>query len=287
MRRIAISVSFTFLLLVNVFCESEKVEFKTGTGRREVVDKIVATVNGTIILRSDLEVSRIDLGGKRYTLEQAIDHELLFQKATARKLLPTALDVEKYILAWKREHNLVSMTDKEFEERLHTEGLTLKKYRSQLSRILAIRNLRGLEISEQVVVTTDEIKSYFKANPEYSDDEYLLQTKIVPAAQAETEADAIKKEKKIKWIELDWVKKSNLAEKMSFVNNMKVGEISKPLKVDQGYQFLKLVKKIDGHLETLDERYVKIERLLQDEKMAKFEAEYVAKLRAKASIVNL
>ena len=294
MRHIVISTGLLLLFCGNIFCDQTKKKFQIGPTaggiiplKREVVDKIVTRVNGNNILLSDLQVSRIDLGGERYTLEQAVDHELLFQKAALRKLLPSKLDIEKYIIAWKREHNLVNMTEKEFEERLHSEGLTLKKYRSQLARILAIRSLRSLEISEQVVVTTDEVKTYFKANPEYSDDEYLLKTKIVPAARAESEVAAVKEAKKIKWIELDWVKKSNLAKKMSFVSKMKVDEISKPLKVAQGYQFLKLIKKVAGHLEILDERYVKIERLLQDEKMAKFEAEYVGKLRKDASIIYL
>jgi parvulin-like peptidyl-prolyl isomerase len=286
MRRTIVS-SLLLLIFSNIFCAKEQEKFQVGPVKREVVDKIVARVNGANILLSDLKISRIDLGGKRYDIEKAIQHELLFQRASERKLLPTALDVQKHIIAWKREHNLVHMTDDEFEKRLKDEGLTLKQYKNQLARILAIRNLRSLEISERVIVTSAEVEAYFKANPEYSDDEYLLQTQIVPAARAESEGAAVKEAKKMKWIELDWVKKSHLAKKMAFVSDMKVGEVSKPIKIEQGYQLLKLVRKIKGHLETLDERYVKIERHLQNKKMEKFEDEYIDKLRKDASVIYL
>jgi len=258
----------------------------TVTARREVVDKIVARVNGRNILLSDLKHARIDKGGGTFSVEEAIEHELLHQRASERKLLPTAIDVEKYIDAWKEMHQLTHMTEEEFEERLHEDGLTSKQYRAQLARILAIRNLRQVEVSERVIITAHEVEKYYKNNPEYSDDRYLLQTRIVPFRKASTEQEAIAN-KDVSWLELDWIDHSNLAERMLFVADLKVDEISKPLKVSQGYQFIKLIKKDPKHLKTIDERWVSIERELQKQKTEGFEKEYVQGLRKKAAIVYL
>ena len=63
--------------------------------------------------------------------------------------------------------------------------------------------------------------------------------------------------------------------------------MSKPVKVDQGFQFLKLVKKIKSHRKTLKERWVDIERTIQNGKMDKFEKDYASELKKKAIIVYL
>jgi parvulin-like peptidyl-prolyl isomerase len=245
-------------------------KIKIGQGKRVIRDKIVARVNGRNVLLSGLK-NRIEKSGEDFSVEEAIDNELLFQKAVERKLLATELDVEKNIAAMKEARQIAHLSEEEFEKRLKEDGLTGKKYRQQLARILAIRNLRQLEISERIVVTTHEVENYHKANPEYSEDTYVLHTKIIPPSAAKTEKEAIKKQNSVGWIELDSVKKSELLSKMSFVSKMKEGEISKPVKVDQGFQFLKLVKKIKSHRKTLKERWVDIERAIQKEKMDKFE----------------
>jgi parvulin-like peptidyl-prolyl isomerase len=261
-------------------------KIKIGQGKRVIRDKIVARVNGRNVLLSGLK-NRIEKSGEDFSVEEAIDNELLFQKAVERKLLATELDVEKNIAAMKEARQIAHLSEEEFEKRLKEDGLTGKKYRQQLARILAIRNLRQLEISERIVVTTHEVENYHKANPEYSEDTYVLHTKIIPPSAAKTEKEAIKKQNSVGWIELDSVKKSELLSKMSFVSKMKEGEISKPVKVDQGFQFLKLVKKIKSHRKTLKERWVDIERAIQKEKMDKFEKDYVSELKKRAIIVYL
>lgn len=245
--------------------------------KREVVDKIVARVNGHNILQSDLDQPRIDKNGGTYSLEEVIEHEMLFQRAAERKMLATALDIEKYILAWKEANNLKHMTDQEFEEQLRESGMTGARYRTQLGKILAIRNLRQYEISERVVITPHEVETYHKNNPEHSEDRYLLQTKIVKDT----------KDKKTPWIDLDWIKASHLTERMKFVHEMKEGDESNPIDVDQGYQFVKLVKKEESHLLALNERWVSIEKELQRQKIETFEKKYAQELKTKASIVYL
>ena len=256
------------------------------TAGRVVVDKIVARINGRNLLLSDLNLPRIEKGGEKFTVDEAIDHELLFQRASERKLLPSTLDVEKYIDAWKEMNQLTHMTESEFEKRLQEDGLTAKKYRAQLAQVLAVKNLRQVELNERVVITAHEVGAYHNSNPEYSDDRYLLQTRIVPLHKASSPEEAAKN-KDIPWIDLDWIDESNLAERMLFVADMKEGEVSQALEVSQGHQFVKMLKKDPKHLKTLEERWGSIERTLQEQRTEGFEQEYVKELRKKASIVYL
>lgn len=255
--------------------------------KRRVVDTIVARVNGSNILKSHLEQPQISKGGETFSLKEAIDQEILFQKASERKLLPSSLDVEKYIAEWKRANHLTDLSEEEFEKRLRHDGLSGRRYRRQLGRFLAIRNLKQLEASERVIITSHEVEEYHKENPEYKDERYLLKTKIISLDDAKTENDAKKIVGKGEWLELDWIERSNLADKMLFVARMKEGEISEPLKVLGGHQFITLVKREEKRLMTLDERWSDIERVIQKGKMEKFEKEYIYDLRKKASIVYL
>jgi len=260
---------------------------RLGSGSREVVDKIVARVNGQNILMSDLKIPRIDKGGQVYSLEEAIEHEILFQKASERKLLATNLDIEKNIAAYKESSNLTHLNDDELDKRLKSEGLSLDQYRLQLARILATRNLRSLEVSERIVVTNSEVENYHRANPEYSENEYLLRVVEVPYQKAKDEKDAKDKLEKEEWEELDWVKESDLANHVSFVKKMKKEEVSKVVKTDRGYQFIKLADKQKSHRMTLEERWVDIERKIKTHKMEQFEKDYIKELRTKAAIVKL
>jgi len=246
--------------------------------RRVEVDRIVARVNGRNVLASDLKTPRIEKSGNCFTLDEAIDNEILFQRAADKQLLPTGLDVEKYIHAWKEMNNLTSMSDDEFEKRLQEDGLTIKKYKGQLARSLAIKNLRQMEMSQRSVTSNHEIEEYYKKHPTYAKDRYLLQTKIVPPSR---------KERRVKWIDLDWIEKENLSDKISFVPKMKEGEISRSIKTAQGAQHIKLVKFEPKHLKTLDESWAEIDRAIRQAKMEIFEAEYMVNQRKRAHIRRL
>jgi len=253
-------------------------------GKRVVVDKIIARVEGRNILLSHLRQPQIAKNGGTYSLQELIDNELLFQKASSRKLLPTGLDIEKHVVAWKEANHLTHMNEEELKQYLDDHGLQGKTYRTQLGRMIALRNLRQLELSERVVITSRDVEVYHKSHPEYTDDRYLLQTKIVPFDKAKDEAKALKI-KGVSWIDLDWINASALAERMAFVQRMSEGDTSKAIKVEHGYQFIKVIKKEVKHLKSLNEAWGGIERTIQQERMERFEKEYLVELRKKASIV--
>ncbi len=265
----------------------KEVKSKLSVGKkRRVIDKIMARVNGKNILLSDLKEPRIDKDGAFYTLKEAIDNELLFQRSAKRKLLPTALDIEKHIVSWKEAHHLTNITEEEFEERLKEDGLTGKRYRTQFGKILAVRSLRQLEVSERIVITTREVEESYKIKPICADEKYMLKTRIIPFDKAANEEAAVKNED-VNWIDIDWINKGDLSDQMKFISSMTEGDISNPVKVAEGYQMVKLEKKEKSRLKTLEESWVEIERNIQIDKMEKFESEYLVELKEKATIVYL
>jgi len=243
-------------------------------------------VNGRNILLSHLNQSRIDKEGGTYSLEEMINTELLFQKAGERRVLPTSLDLEKYIVRWKTMYQVGNLGAEEFEKYLQEKHKLLGgQFRNQLARMVAVGNLRNLEVSERIVITAGEVEKFYKKNPKYVDDRYSLKTRVIPFIKAKT-VDEAAKVKGEKWIDVDWINASDLADRMLFVKKMKIGGTA-ALKVEQGHQFVRLVKKEEKRLKTVNERWGEIEKTLQDEKRGKFETEYLSELREKASIVYL
>ena len=127
---------------------------------RILIDKIVAKVNGSNILMSDLQKPQMSKNGLFFSLQEAVNHELIFQKAVERKLLPTQTDVEKQIVALKIQNGIADVSDEEFKKSLEEEGFTVPEYKNQLAKMLAVERLKQMEFSEKVVVTSQEVEDF-------------------------------------------------------------------------------------------------------------------------------
>ncbi|MBD3273077.1 hypothetical protein GF385_01875 [Candidatus Dependentiae bacterium] len=285
MKKIFIALFF----LVNLSpLFSNEIESKQDNekSKKEVVDEIKARVNGVNITKSLLEKPQAVMGGKMLTLEDAITNELLFQKAKDRKLLATAAEVDKQITNLKIHNGIANLTDEEMEEELKTEGLTFQEYKNQMARFIAIERLKGAEYSERVVVTEQEIKNYYKDNPSWLDEKYLLNICELEEKDVDEKGNIVKKDD-FKWDNLGWIKKDDLSSDLLFVSSMKKGQVSNPVKMGNSYQVVKVVDRSERRLKSLEERRNEIQNLLQEEKRAKFAQDFEKELRSDASIVYL
>lgn len=255
--------------------------------KRHVIDRIVARVNGANILQSDLEQPRISKEGSRYSLDELTLEELLVQRAGEMHMLPTALDIDRQVVTFKIQNHLTELSDIEFENQLKQSGFTLKAYKQQLGRLIAAENVKRAEISEKIVITSQEVEEYHATHPEKAKEEYLLQTCVIKKDQLDHYKELLEN-KTIAWEELGWIAKKDIGHKFKAVLSMKPGDMSEPVATDDGtYQAVKLLDKKEKRFKALDERYSDIERKLQQERKEKFIGEFEKELKAKASIVIL
>jgi|GEM_PF-4831449 len=256
-----------------------------GSGNKNLVDKILLRVNGTNVLKSDMDQPRIGKEGGKFSLEEVITEELFFQAASEKHMLPSALDIERQIVAFKIQNNLKDMTDKEFEDELKVAGFTLDAYKTQMGRMLAVENVKHSEVSEKIVVSSQEVEAYYAKNPAYTKEEYKIQLAVVAGSVVESGKDVPLND--LSWDNLGWVEKKDLGKDFNFIFSMNKGDVSKPQKIEGKYQIVKLDDKKECRLKTLNERYGEIERELQNDKKLKAVDELESDLKAKAVIVKL
>ena len=252
---------------------------------RVIVDKIVARVNGVNILKSELDKPRIGNNGRPYTLDDLIMEEVLFQKAAdpQNSILPTQSEIDRQITTIKISNGLQDISEEGFEKQLKDEGFSIQEYRNQMGRILASEKIKHLEINEKLVVTSQQVEDYYKKNPEYSKESCWIKIADVPKDMQNKKID----KNKLLWDDLGWVSKKDVASDLDFIFDMEKGDISEPVKRDDKFQAILLVDKKVKRLKTLEERYIDIENLLQNEKREKLEREFEVNAKKDATIVYL
>ena len=146
--------------------------------KRALVDRIVAVVNDSVILYSDLAVRVAPLSREirgisdaeeqrrrlakleAQVLESLVNEELISQAAGAANLEVTAKQVSMAIEDTKTRNNL---DDEEFREALRSQGETLASYkastRKQILRIKAINVL----VRPRVNISEDDIRAQYDA----------------------------------------------------------------------------------------------------------------------------
>lgn len=260
--------------------EKKSLETKSDSSRdRWTIDKIVARVNGSNVLKSDLEIPQIFRRGGVYTLEEYIVEEVFVQRAIEMHVTPSELDVERQIVVFRKQNELDKLSDVEFDKWLQEIGLTAKNFKDQWFRLLAVGNVRRAEVGEKVFISSQEVKKYYETHPAYVKEAYKLQLAHPKDEKCDT--------KTLGWEDLGWVNKVDLDKNFAFVVSMQKGDISKPLKTEHGYEIVKVVDKRMPRLKTLKERYIEIEKKLHKQKEEQYLKEIEKNLREKASVIYL
>ena len=232
-----------------------------------LIDKIVARVNGVNIMYSTLQVDSV-MTGRRPTLDEAIADELWVQRAKARNLEPSDLDIDKQIISMKQQNNLMELSDEEVDQRLIVElGMNLERYRLMVKRASAASRAQSQELWGRCTVRAREVEDYCKKHPQVTTARYRF--KLAPLTEVQTAKWNIggTVPEDIEWDEFDWIEKPRLATHLRVVTSMKPGEISKPIKTASGYVAVQLIEKVAAREQSLQERYGEVEQLLRNEKM--------------------
>jgi parvulin-like peptidyl-prolyl isomerase len=237
-----------------------------------IIDKIVALVNGARILKSDLDKPRIFKDGEKYSLDELIEEEILVQRAVERHILPTESDVDRHVVAFKMQNGLGDLPQADFEEELKKFGFTLKEYKRQIGSWIASENIKRMEVTDKIVVTSQEVENYYKNNPEETPEEYYL--KMIPVQKEEP-------------VDLGWIKKEDIDPKFEFVLKMEKGQKSQTVNVNNKDYVIELFDKKDSRIKTLDERYGKIEKDLTQKKQEKLIKKFKTDLKKNSTIIYL
>ena len=154
-------------------CVIVAVALSCATARTETVDRIVANVNGEIILYSELQqevnvlqkqTPTMDLSdpATRSKAEHDVLTQLIRQKLTDAeierlKVVVTKPEVEATI-SQIAEQNHTDMA--QFEQKLKANGLTMEKFREQVRKNLERNRLMERVLTSKVLITDQQVEAY-------------------------------------------------------------------------------------------------------------------------------
>ncbi len=148
----------------------------------EVIERIVAKVNGDIILLSELEDAfrpvaeeiRARAQGAQATeqlrrarnqvLENLIDERLLVQKAAESGIEVDNSEIDDAVTRLRQESGLTD--DTRFAQALAAENIDLETLRSRLRSQMLASRVQIREVRGKVNVTDGDIASYYERNPD-------------------------------------------------------------------------------------------------------------------------
>jgi parvulin-like peptidyl-prolyl isomerase len=139
----------------------------SGSGRAEVVNRIIATVDGDPITAHEVQRYRETSGSNELTEKQALEalitDKLLEKEVRDKKIEVKSEDIDRYVEQVKERNRI---DDYRFEAALAAQGLSLKRYRERIRGELEKSQLVNREIRGRVSVSPDEVERYYEANRE-------------------------------------------------------------------------------------------------------------------------
>jgi parvulin-like peptidyl-prolyl isomerase len=168
-----------------------------GDVRGEVVDRVIATIDGEPITQHDLETytreRRLPMEPSRDALDILVTERLLAKEAAARGITVRSEDTERYIAEIKARRGL---DDKAFERALRERGITLEDYEREVRAELERAELINREIRGRVSVSPEEVRRHYDAHG----DDYTVAERVrirmilIPVPPDASPADASRAE---------------------------------------------------------------------------------------------
>ncbi len=204
-------------LLVLLVCASS-VSFaqeSAGTEERQVVDEIIAKVNGAIITRSDLEQERLNLrselarsdmtqaeqarvieDSEPRLLENKIDDLLLVQKGEELEI-DVEPEVTRYMADIMLKANIAEQD--EFADLVASQtGMPYEDFRQQVRDGMMAQRVLGQEVASRIIIPMEDVREYYEQHKEdFIRDERLFLREILISTESRTDAEALEKAEEI------------------------------------------------------------------------------------------
>ncbi len=293
----------------------------SGAALGEVIERVVAKVNGQIITLSDFQsrqiaaaqAARVDPANasaflrqnNAKILQEAIDDVLIMQKAEEAGIKAPPQWVDEAIAGIKKDNHLD--TQEQFEDALQREGLTLGELRENIERGIVKRYVLERDIRGKVEVSDSELRAEYeklKATeltkpPTVSLQEILVKEadgglararELAAKAKAGEDFAGLAKAysaapSKAQGGDLGEVARTDMSKEMAaLTDSLPVGGVSEPMLVEGGYRLLKVTAKTEGSTTPFEAAKEKIRDRLMAQRGEKEYDAYMAELRKSAQI---
>lgn len=281
-----------------------------GTARAEqIVDRIVAVVNGEIITYQELLQQTALLTGAEsgpavaqampQVLDVMIDSLVLRQEAERLEVKVTDAEVDSDIQQFKARRQL---TDEAFAQGLRLQGLTLEQFRERTREDIMRQRMLGFMVRRKVIVTQEEIDDYIARNKAELITDRILDLQVLIVGSAEeaatlraaiergelTFSDAVARYSQgpktsdgaletVRWRDLAGPWRDGL-------RGLAVGEVSEPFPIQDKWAVLKLLNQVNEDPRGADLVEEEVREAIMRPKMEERFKEYMTDLRAKALI---
>ena len=275
----------------------------------QVVDRIVAVVNGEIVTYQDLlrqtrQATGVESGpvveqAMPQVLDAMIDEAVLRQEAERLEVKVTDAEVDGEIRQLKARRRL---TEEDFAQGLRLQGLTLEQFRERTRQDMMRQRMLGFMVRRKVIVTQEEVDDYIARNGSELPREQALDLQVLIVGGAETAAglraaiqkgeltfsDAVARHSegpKVADGTLETVRWRDLAGPWrEAVRGLAVGEISEPFPIQGKWAVLKLLDRKEASPRPAEQVEEEVREALLRPKMEERFREYMADLRSRALI---
>ncbi|PKN09235.1 MAG: peptidylprolyl isomerase [Deltaproteobacteria bacterium HGW-Deltaproteobacteria-8] len=283
-----------------------------------VLDSIVATVNGKIITRYELdeqlrpvyeqmrgrtlttdEMRQVE-ALRRQALDRMIDDMLIVDDAARYNLKITDAEVEAQTKVFREKREL---SEADFKKQLELQHMPLEEFNRNMRRDLIKHRLIGGVVTAKVVVTDTEVEhEYNERKAEFAKDSMVqLALILVPAGMSASELKATIESGKMTFAQaaekysqgpspkqggdIGFIAWKDLAPEWNTVlRGLTPGQIAQPVHVNDFEGLLQVVSIQEGEQLPLDAVREQIYNSLHEGKFDKVFKDYMEKLRGKAVI---
>ncbi len=291
----------------------------------EILERIVAKVNGEIITLSEFQARQFDALRQAHVdpsqaeaylrensprlLQEAIDDLLLAQKAEegATPLSDEALD---QIIKQIREENGIT-TDEQFEARMRSEGMTLASIKRDIERSMHAQRFIKDQVDSKVSVSDAEARADYEARKQTDFAEpatVRLQEILVAARTPNAEGLARDIVARVRAGEdfaalarqysasptrdsggdLGAIARKDMNATMAdAVASLEAGQVSDPIKTPDGFRILRVAERTPGRVTPFEDVKARIVEELTRKKRRVVMNRLMTKLRAEADIEDM
>ncbi len=289
-----------------------------GTSVAEVVDRIVAEVNNDIITLSELQnmakTVETQAGVKpkgqdakkmqREMLEALIDRKLAKAEAKRRGIVVADKEVNEAMAQFKKRNNIPD--DEVFAKGLAQAGLSIKEFRQQLADQMTQERLLVVVVGTKVSVSDADVRRLYDQQYKKGGTQVHIVTLRMPFPSGATEAQKEEIKQKAETIlnavkrgeslagaagqfslrpsDVGFVAQSDLDPRLAqYLDKLKPKEVA-PILTQEGIQLMQVAGRRSGEARPFEAAAPEIRRILQQQEMEKYFAEWVKTLREKAHI---